>query len=86
MKIVQINDSEWMIGESLDACVAGYVENYGDADGVDEPSELSDSELDGIISLDEGTGEIIKRTIREQLEIEIAAGGIFPRHFGSSDW
>lgn len=90
MKICQINDCDWWIGESLDACIGDYIANYCDADGVEEDAhELTDAELDSLIFTDVDSDEQptgIKYTFREQLAIEIAAGGKFPRMFASTEY
>lgn len=90
MKIVQINDCDWWIGESLSVCIADYIANYCDADCVeDDAHELTDSELDSLIFTDVDQDEQptgIKRTFREQLTIEIASAGKFPRMFASTEY
>lgn len=89
VKIIEINDCDWWIGESLEACVADYRENVSsDPEYTEDARELTDSELDSlkIAICDEDerlTGE--KRTFREQLAFEVAAGGVFPRMFASTE-
>jgi hypothetical protein len=90
MKIFQINDCDWWIGESLEACVQDYRDNVeDDPDYTEDARELTEEELDRlkftICDDDERpTGE--KRTFREQLAAEIAAGGEFPRMFASTEY
>lgn len=90
MKIFQINDCDWWIGESLDACIGDYIANYCDADGVYEDArELTDAELDSLFFTDTDSDERstgFKRTFREQLAVEISAGGDFPRMFASTEY
>lgn len=88
MKIFQLNDCDWFIGETLDACKAEYLANYGE-DVDDDAHELTDNELDTLMfNVCDGderlTGE--NRTFREQLAIEVAAGGEFPRLFASTEY
>lgn len=86
MKIYALNDAEWWIGPSLEACK----EAYSNPDGIDDDAhELSDAELDGLtLTVVDGdeypTGE--ERSFRQQLEIEMANGGEFPRLFACSDY
>lgn len=91
MKIVQLNDCDWWVGESLDACKKDYLENYvDDEDSIDDDAhELSDSELDALMFVDCDENERptgAKRPFREQLAIEIASGGKFPRLFASTEY
>jgi len=90
MKIIEMNDCDWWIGESLEACVKDYTEHYvDDPESSEDARELNDDELDRLTFAvtDENeckTGE--KRTFREQLAIEVAAGGEFPRMFASTEY
>jgi len=90
MKIIEMNDCEWWIGESLEACVKDYRENYNDDLFYSEDArELSEEELDRLkfTILDDDDGIISgKHSFREQLAIEISAGGMFPRMFASTEW
>lgn len=89
MKIFQLNDCDWWIGPSLEACKKGYTENYGDADGIQgDAHELDDEELNRLIFTDwdeDGRPTGIKRTFREQLAVEVEKGGEFPRMFASTE-
>ena len=90
MKIIEMNDCDWWIGESLAACVKDYQDNIEDSPEYTENArELTEEELDSLkFSIcDENertTGQ--KRTFREQLAIEIAEGGVFPRLFASTEY
>lgn len=88
MKIFQLNDCDWWIGESLEACIDAYQATIDEEGVEDEAHELCAEELDRLIFSDcdedeKPTGA--KRTFREQLAIEIAAGGEFPRMFASTE-
>jgi hypothetical protein len=89
MKIIQINDCDWWIGESLAACVSDYKKNVdGDPAYTDDARGLTDEELDSLKfsicnEYEQSTGQ--KRTFREQLAIEVAEGGDFPRMFASTE-
>ncbi len=90
MNVFQINDCDWWIGESLDACVQDYREHCDDdPDYTEDARELTNAELDTLkfsVSDDDErpTGE--KRTFREQLAIEVAESGKFPRMFASTEY
>jgi hypothetical protein len=84
VKIVQINDCDWWIGESLEACVQDYRENVDDApEYTGDARELTDAELDKVMFNDEDGS---KRTFREQLAVDVAEGGKFPRLFASTEY
>lgn len=89
MKIIQMNDCDWFIGESLGSCVADAMKNYYDGDSiyVEDARELTEGELDTMKfsdRSDDGQDETT-RTFRKQLAIEIAKGGEFPRMFASTE-
>lgn len=87
MKIFEMNDCDWMIGEALEVCEKSYLSNYGE--NVDEAHQLTDDELDRLVFTDRDENETPtggKRTFREQLAIEIANGGEFPRLFASTEY
>lgn len=90
MKIIEMNDCEWWIGESLEECVADYRKNVEDSPEYSEDArELTEEELDRLkfTILDDDDGSIAgKHSFREQLEIEVAAGGAFPRMFASTEY
>ncbi|MBO2698136.1 hypothetical protein [Shewanella algae] len=89
MKVFAMNECEWWVGESLESCIADYIEEYGDSDCLDEPYELTASNLDSLtffVDEREEGGELLKRTFKEQLEVEIAQGGVFPRLFASTEY
>jgi hypothetical protein len=88
MKIFRMNDCDWMIGASLEECTAEYIENYSDADTIDDDAcEVTGEALDRLrfrICSDDGQDEST-RTFRQQISIEIAEGGVFPRLFASTE-
>ena len=91
MKIIEMNDCDWWIGESLESCVNDYLENVDDSpEYTEDARELTDEELDRLKfsicdeETERPTGE--KRTFREQMAIEIAEGGVFPRMFASTEY
>lgn len=88
MKIIQMNDCDWFIGESLESCVADAMKNYyDDSIYVEDARELTDDELDTMKFSDRSDDrqDETTRTFRKQLEIEIAKGGEFPRMFASTE-
>ncbi|WP_198173690.1 hypothetical protein [Lysobacter soli] len=91
----QINDMEWFAGAGTpESILAWYMEEHGlsheDATGDEDelPRALSDHELDTLKFQDCDENERptgIVRTFREQLAIEVAEGGTFPRLFASTE-
>lgn len=89
MKIYRMNDCDWWVGESLDACKADYIEECGDPESVEDARELTDEELDRLKFTDTDEDEVPigeKRSFREQLAREVAQGGTFPRMFASTEF
>lgn len=89
MKIIQMNDCDWLIGESLEACKAEYIKNFSDDPIYSEDArELTDTELDTLKFSDRSADrqDETTRTFRKQLAIEIAKGGEFPRMFASTEY
>lgn len=91
----QINEMEWFVGAGTpESMLAWYMEEHAlsheDATGDEDefPRALSDHELDTLKFRDCDENERptgIVRTFREQLAIEIAEGGTFPRLFASTE-
>jgi hypothetical protein len=91
----QINDMEWFVGAGTpESILTWYMEEHGlsheEATGDEDelPRALSDHELDTLKFRDCDENERptgIVRTFREQLAIEIAEGGTFPRLFASTE-
>lgn len=86
MKVFAMNECDWWIGESLEACISDYTHEVGDPDCIDDPQELNEKTLESLTFFTEENGQQIRRTFKEQLAIEIAAGGEFPRLFASSEY
>lgn len=90
MKLFQMNDCDWWIGETISDCIKDCIAEYGcDLDDFDDARELDDLELDSLIFTDDdedGVRAGEKRTFREQLAIEVAKGGEFPRMFASTEF
>jgi hypothetical protein len=92
MKIFKINDCEWYIGESLNACMTQYKVDYGVKDGeAGDPmyfdySEVSEQELDELeFNYDEDEPSL-SRSFRDEMAIQINKGGAFPRLFATTEW
>ncbi|WP_414554786.1 hypothetical protein [Stenotrophomonas forensis] len=90
IKIFAVTESEWWLGTDLASVVKAAQEEYGLVDeDVADAVELVDADLDSLNFSDSDedgrpTGQ--KRTFREQLAIEVAAGGSFPRLFAMEDF
>lgn len=90
MKIFNLDDVEFWIGESLESCVDEAMRTCGtDAEDYESAHELSDADLDRMKFQDTDEddrplGE--PRTFREQMAREIAEGGAFPRLFAVNDY
>lgn len=79
MKIFQIDDMEWWIGQDAESVL----------DAVKAETGMDDEHLDHlkIQGTDEDERPIGEpRTFREQLAIEVAEGGGFPRMFAAEDY
>lgn len=89
MNVYAMNECDWWIGESLEACIADCIEETGDPDCIEDPQELNGKLLESLTYFsdeDYDDGEPITRTFKEQLDIEIALGGVFPRRFASAEY
>lgn len=90
IKIFAVTESEWWMGTDLASVVKAAQEEYGlDDEDVANAIELVDADLDSLNFSDsdehgQPTGQ--KRTFREQLATEVAAGGSFPRLFAMEDF
>lgn len=86
MKIFRMNDCDWMIGPTLEECIAYFQEEYSGT--VEDARELTDEELDTLIFCDSNVHDIpvARRTFRKQIQIEVANGGSFPRFFASTEY
>lgn len=90
IKIFAVTESEWWLGTDLASVVKAAQEEYGlDDEDVANAIELVDADLDLLNfsdSDDDGQPTGQKRTFREQLAIEVASGGAFPRLFAMEDF
>ncbi|MCI2243237.1 hypothetical protein L3067_01260 [Xanthomonas sp. PPL568] len=90
MKIFMIDDCDYWIGPDAASVLAAVKDETGmDGDDLEDFHELSAEDLDHLkyhdTDEDERTvGE--PRTFREQLAIEIAEGGNFPRLFATTEF
>lgn len=88
MNVYRMNDFEWWIGQNLDSCKLAYIQHTGDPSSIHAPDLLTDEALDTLIYVDtdeDGYPAGCECTFREKLEIEIRAGGKFPRMFASTE-
>ena len=90
MKVFQMNDCDWMAGETLEECKAEYLSGFWhgatEEDAFDDPRELTDAEMDKKIFVDNEAEPEVRRTFREQLAHIIAKGETFPTFFASSEF
>jgi len=89
MNVYAMNDDDWFVGESLESCVAAYIEYCGDPDLVDDPYELSEEQLLSHTYFsedDDENGHPVRITFKQQLQNVIADGGEFPRLFASTEY
>lgn len=92
IRVYQVNDCDWWVGESAESILEAYMKDTGlpreevcdDPDGM--PEEISEEGLDKLKFFDEESRPPVTRTFREQLAIEIADGGEFPRAFASTEY
>lgn len=87
IKIFQMNDCDWMAGETLGGCIAEYALNYdGHIDREEfEPCEVPDAKLDRL-SFDYDGEDSVDRTFRQQLQFMIERGDKFPTFFASTEF
>ena len=88
MKVFQLNECDYWVGETLEACIAAAKEEWGETcfDEVmdrSEPCELDEKAMN-ILKFHDENGET--RTFAEQLTRDISEGGKFPRCFASSEY
>lgn len=87
LSVFQLDDYEWWVGESAQACLDAARQEYGD-ETYDEmmedstPHELNEAALGKLQFRDEDGSS---RSFAEQLQHEIAEGGKFPRIFASTE-
>lgn len=85
LRVFQMDDCDWWVGESADSCIEDRHETYGPDEEFDreEVHELSDQQMQALVCTDEDGS---KHTFKEQLDIEIASGGDFPRLFATTEF
>ncbi|MBB4126269.1 hypothetical protein GGR77_001559 [Xanthomonas translucens] len=87
MKIFQIDDMEWWVGADAESVLAAVKEETGmDDEDLEDFQEVNEDDLDRLKFQDSDEEERPigePRTFREQLVIEVAAGGKFPRMFAA---
>lgn len=92
MKVFCVHDVEWWIGNSAESVLQAVIEEYGYTEDDIEPNdveEVEDATLDELKFADADENEWptgVVRTFREQLAIELAEGGRFPRLLVSEEW
>jgi hypothetical protein len=89
VKVFQLDDCEWWAGETLEACITEARslcgrDSYPDAE--QDGHELGAEEMQRLMYIDDGGPERVQRTFAEQLEREVAEGGVFPRLFASTEY
>lgn len=88
MKVFQLDDYEWWVGESLAACIAAARAACGD-DCYDEAEEfgceVTREEMQKLLFRDDEHSPPRTCTFAEQLAHEISQGGEFPRLFASTE-
>jgi hypothetical protein len=89
IKVFSMNDCDWMAGETLEACKAEYIKNYGgdawedeNEDQFADARELTPWDMQHYKFTDDNGGE---RTFQEQLEKMISDGDEFPAFFASTE-
>lgn len=85
LRVFRMDDCDWWIGESADSCIEDRQSTYGPDEDFDreEVHGLSDEQMQALVYTD-GNGS--QRTFKEQLGIEIASGGDFPRLFATTEF
>lgn len=84
MKIFKIDETEWWIGESFESVREAVQSQHGlDDDHLEDMREVTEEEM-GIAYFDVDTA--CSRTYAEQLQIEVEAGGEFPRLFATTEY
>ncbi|PPU07768.1 hypothetical protein [Xanthomonas arboricola] len=90
MKIFQIDDMEWWIGQDAETVRAAVQDEQGRTEeDLEDFEEVSDESLDVLMFQDTDEDELptsAPRTFREQLAIEVAEGGQFPRLFAAESY
>lgn len=92
MKVFCVHDVEWWIGNSAESVLQAVIEEYGYTEDDIEPNdveEVEDATLDELKFAEADENEVrtgVVRSFREQLALELAEGGRFPRLLASEEW
>lgn len=89
LRIYALDDTDWWVGESLQACIEEARRECGAGSYCEaeaEGREVSEEAMQRLKFVDEGGPETVERTFAEQLALEVAEGGKFPRLFASTDF
>ncbi|UYK82274.1 hypothetical protein NG829_08290 [Xanthomonas sacchari] len=90
MKIFRIDDCDWWIGPDAESVLAAVKDDTGmDDEDLEDFHEVSADDLDRLKFADTDEDERTvgePRSFREQMAIEIAAGGNFPRLFATTEF
>lgn len=90
LKIFMVSDCEWWIGADADAVRQAVKDECGLTDeDLEDFCEISNDALDHLkyTDCDEDERPVGNpRTFREQIEVEAALGGRFPRLFAVEPW
>jgi hypothetical protein len=89
IKVWKVNDCDWMAAATAEEATAGHKELGMDCDDDPaEPSALTEEDMQRLVFQDEDntTGEVTRRSFREQLDKMIAEGEKFPCFFASTEF
>ena len=88
MHVFQLDDYDWWVGASLADCIAAAREDCGAGsyqDAETEGREVSEASMARLKFADDEGPDAVTRTFSDQLALEIAEGGKFPRFFASTE-
>lgn len=85
MKVFRMNDCDWYVAETIEQAIEKCCEDVRlpAEEAVQDPEELSDTDLDRLIFHDEETGT---RTFRAELDRIISSGVHVPCLFASTEY
>lgn len=92
MKVFCVHDVEWWIGSDAESVLQVVIDEYGyteDDIALNDVEEVDGAALDELKFTEADENERptgVVRTFREQLAIELAQGGRFPRLLASEEW
>lgn len=88
LKVFKLDDCDWWVGESLQACIDGARAICGEGsycDAEEEGSEVSAEQMQTLKFVDDDFAIPRTFTFAQQLQREIEQGGTFPRLFASTE-